>query len=61
VSAVLGTVVCPVCGQVVKESPTRPVMLSHSDGVGRYCGMSGQPFGGVVQGAKILELDEVLW
>lgn len=65
-SAVLATIVCPACGQAVKES-RGPVMLAHCDGVGRSCGMSGQPFGGVVQNAKVLdieahlELDEVFW
>jgi hypothetical protein len=55
---VLSTVVCPVCGQLVKESPTRSVMLAHSDGLSRPCPMSGQPFGGCFQGvSEPLEVD----
>lgn len=41
------TVICPVCGQLVKEAIVMPVMLAHTDGVGKTCGFSGQPFGGM--------------
>jgi hypothetical protein len=56
---VLATVVCPVCGQLVKEAPTNVVMLSHTDGLSRPCPMSGQPFGGCSQG--LLQPMEVSW
>lgn len=46
-AAILATVACPVCGQCIKESPTRLVTLAHCDGLGRACPMSGQPLGSV--------------
>lgn len=48
-AVIIATVVCPVCGQLIKESPTRLVALAHCDGLGRSCPMSGQPLGAVVQ------------
>lgn len=40
------TITCPACGQHVKDN-WRPIMLAHTDGVGKPCGFSGQPFGGL--------------
>lgn len=56
---ILSAVVCPVCGQLVKESATSLVMLAHCDGLSRPCPMSGQPFGGCTQ--SHIEPMEVNW